>query len=73
MARKFTGGGGDIAPGARLSGTYGRPAGIIEGYKFPRAFREMATGWVWDKDAPDTWLTSTQEFVRSSTMWLKVK
>ena len=31
--------------GPTLPSVFGRPAGFIEGYKFPRAFREMATGW----------------------------
>ncbi|MDP6342757.1 MAG: hypothetical protein QF578_14195 [Alphaproteobacteria bacterium] len=59
--------------GPNLSGIYLRPAGSIEGYPYSRAFRELATGWVWDEDALDTWLTSSQEFVRGSTMYLKVK
>jgi cytochrome c2 len=59
--------------GPTLTGVYERPAGIIEGYLYSRAMKEMATGWVWDEDALDTWLASTQEFIRGSTMWLKVK
>jgi cytochrome c2 len=59
--------------GPPLSGVYLRPAGIVEGYHYSKAFRAMATGWVWDEDALDGWLTSTQEFVRGSTMFLKVE
>ena len=59
--------------GPTLDGIYLRPAGSIEGYSYSRAFRELATGWVWDEDALDGWLTNSQEFVRGSTMWLKVE
>lgn len=59
--------------GPTLNGIYLRPAGIIEGYAYSRAFRAMATGWVWDEDALDGWLTSSQDFIRGSTMWLKVE
>ena len=58
--------------GPSLTGIYLRPAGTIEGYAYSRAFREMATGWVWDEDALEGWLTSTQDFVRGSTMFLRV-
>lgn len=58
--------------GPTLSGIYLRPAGIIEDYPYSRAFREMATGWLWDEDALDGWLASSQDFVRGSTMYLKV-
>lgn len=59
--------------GPTLSGVYLRPAGIIEGYAYSRALRELASGWVWDEDTLDGWLTSTQEFIRGSTMFLKVE
>lgn len=58
--------------GPSLSGVYLRPAGIMPGYAYSRAFRALATGWVWDADALDGWLTNSQEFVRGSTMFLKV-
>ena len=58
--------------GPPLSGVYLRPAGIMEGYAYSKALRAMATGWVWDEDALDGWLTSSQEFIRGSTMFLKV-
>jgi cytochrome c2 len=32
----------------------------------------MATGWLWDNDALAAWLTNSQQFIRGSTMWLKV-
>ena len=59
--------------GPSLSGVYLRPAGIVEGYRYSKAFRAMATGWVWDEEALDGWLTSSQEFIRGSTMFLKVE
>lgn len=59
--------------GPPLSGVYLRPAGIMEGYAYSKALRAMATGWVWDQDALDGWLASTQDFIRGSTMFLKVE
>jgi cytochrome c2 len=60
--------------GPSLSGSYLRPAGIMEGYKYSRAFRERAAanGWVWDDAALEIWLASSQVFIRGSTMFLKV-
>ena len=60
--------------GPSLSGSYLRPAGIMEGYKYSRALRSKAAanGWVWNDKALETWLTSSQEFIRGSTMFLKV-
>jgi cytochrome c len=59
--------------GPPLTGVFGRPAGIMPDYPYSRAFRALATGWVWDRDALDVWLTSSQDFARGSTMFLRVK
>jgi cytochrome c2 len=60
--------------GPPLSGVYMRPAGIMEGYPYSRAFRSaLENPWVWDEDALNGWLTSTQDFIRGSTMFLKVE
>lgn len=59
--------------GPSLTGVYLRPAGIMEGYPYSKAFRALASGWVWDEDALDGWLTSSQEYIRGSTMFLKVE
>lgn len=59
--------------GPPLSDVYLRPAGIVEGYAYSRAMRELASGWVWDEEALDAWLANSQEFARGSTMFLKVK
>ena len=59
--------------GPTLTGIYLRPAGTVKGYPYSKAFRAMATGWVWDENALDGWLASTQDFVRGSTMFLRVK
>jgi cytochrome c2 len=60
--------------GPSLSGSYMRPAGIMEGYKYSRALRGRAdaNGWVWNDAALELWLMSSQEFIRGSTMFLKV-
>ena len=59
--------------GPPLTGVYMRPAGIMSGYAYSKSFRAMATGWIWDEDALDGWLTNTQEFIRGSTMFAKVE
>ncbi len=59
--------------GPTLTGVYMRPAGIMPGYPYSKSFRAMATGWMWDEDALDGWLTSSQDFIRGSTMFLKVE
>jgi cytochrome c2 len=60
--------------GPSLSGSYMRPAGIMKGYKYSRAFRGRAdaNGWVWSDAVLELWLMSSQEFIRGSTMFLKV-
>jgi cytochrome c2 len=46
----------------------------MEGYKYSRAFRGRAeaNGWVWNDAVLELWLMSSQEFIRGSTMFLKV-
>ena len=60
--------------GPPLSGIYMRPAGIMPDYPYSKSFLQMLeNGWVWDEDALDGWLTSTQDFIPGSTMFLKVE
>ncbi len=60
--------------GPSLSGVYMRPAGAMSDYPYSRSFRAMLeNAWVWDEDALDGWLTSSQDFIRGSTMFLKVE
>jgi len=60
--------------GPSLTSVYMRPAGIMSDYPYSNSFKKMLeNGWVWDEDALDGWLTSTQDFIRGSTMFLKVE
>jgi len=60
--------------GPALTGVYMRPAGTIDGYAYSRAFRAAAQNpWAWDEAALDGWLTNSQEFIRGSTMFVKVE
>jgi cytochrome c2 len=60
--------------GPPLTGIYLRPAGTVDGYAYSRAFRATAENpWTWDEVALDGWLTNTQEFIRGSTMFVKVE
>ncbi len=60
--------------GPRLTGVYGREAGIMDNYPYSRGFRAMIENpWVWDEESLDLWLTSSQAFIRGSTMFLKVE
>ncbi len=59
--------------GPSLQDIYGRPAGIYEGYPYSPAFQELATGWAWDDETLDLWLTNSQDFVSGSTMVLRVE
>jgi len=60
--------------GPPLTSVYLRPAGIMADYPYSRAFRAaLENPWIWDEDALDGWLTNTQDFIRSSTMFLKVE
>lgn len=60
--------------GPQLTGVYMRPAGIMENYPYSRGFRAaLENPWIWDEDALNGWLTSTQDFIRGSTMFLKVE
>lgn len=60
--------------GPPLSGIYMRPAGIMPDYPYSKSFLAMLeNGWIWDEDSLDGWLASTQDFIRGSTMFLKVE
>jgi len=60
--------------GPSLTGVYDRPAGIMENYPYSRAFRAaLENPWRWDEDTLDGWLTSTQDFIRGTTMFAKVE
>ena len=60
--------------GPSLSGIYGRQAGIMPDYPYSRAFRgALENPWTWDEDSLDGWLTSSQDFIRGSTMFLRVE
>ena len=59
--------------GPRLTGVFGRQAGIIDNYPYSRGFKAMIENpWVWNEETLDLWLTSSQAFIRGSTMFLKV-
>jgi cytochrome c2 len=59
--------------GPSLTSVYMRPAGSVPDYPYSKSFQKMLeNAWVWDEDALDGWLTSTQDFIRGSTMFLKV-
>ena len=62
-----------IAPpyGPTLSGVIGRPAGVIPGYNYSRAFQEILRGVVWKREAMDRWLVDSQLWVPSSIMFYK--
>lgn len=60
--------------GPSLTGVYGREAGIMSNYPYSRAFRAaIENPFAWDEDTLDGWLYSTQDFIRGSTMFLKVE
>ena len=60
--------------GPPLTGVYGRQAGVMPNYPYSRAFRgALENPWTWDEDSLDGWLTSSQDFIRGSTMFLKVE
>jgi cytochrome c2 len=60
--------------GPPLSGVYGREAGIMPNYPYSKSFtKAIANPWIWDEDSLDGWLLSTQNFIRGSTMFVKVE
>ncbi|MDP6515860.1 MAG: c-type cytochrome [Alphaproteobacteria bacterium] len=59
--------------GPPLRNVYGRPAGSFGTYPYSEAMKEIATGWKWDEEALDLWFTSSQDMIRGSTMFLKMK
>lgn len=59
--------------GPSLADVYGRPAGIVETYGYSRSFRAaLENPWVWDGDAIDLWIANSQQFIRGTTMFVKV-
>ena len=62
-----------LPQGPTLTGIVGRPAGIIEGYKYSKGMREFAeTGAVWDRMTLDKFLTNSREFVKGTFMIVKM-
>ncbi len=60
--------------GPPLTGVYGREAGTMPNYPYSNAFKAaIENPWAWDEDSLDGWLLSTQDFIRGSTMFLKVE
>ena len=60
--------------GPPLTGVYGREAGTMPNYPYSNAFTAaIENPWTWDEDSLDGWLVSTQDFIRGSTMFLKVE
>ena len=52
---------------------FGRPAGIIDFYRYSRAFRAaLENPWEWDADALDYWVADSQAFISGSTMFVKL-
>ena len=64
-----------MAPlGPNLSGVMGRPAGIVEGFRYSNAMQAFAaTDAVRDRATLDVYLTNSQKLVRGSYMFLKVE
>jgi cytochrome c len=60
--------------GPSLSTIYGREAGIMDNYPYSKSFtKAIENPWTWDEDSLEGWLISTQDFIRGSTMFLKVE
>ena len=63
-----------LPQGPTLNGIVGRPAGIIEGYKYSKAMRAFAeTGAVWDRETLDRFITDSRKYVKGTTMIVKMK
>ena len=59
--------------GPPLVDVFGRPAGIIDFYRYSRAFRAaLENPWEWDADALDYWVADSQAFISGSTMFVKL-
>jgi len=59
--------------GPNLTGVFDRPAGTYAGYRYSNAFRQVAKDIVWNEENLDRWLTSSQDMIRGSYMFSKVK
>ena len=60
--------------GPTLNDIVGRPAGIIEGYKYSKGMLAFAeTGAVWDRETLDKFLTDSRKFVKGTFMILKLE
>ncbi len=59
--------------GPTLNDIVGRPAGIIEGYKYSKGMLAFAeTGAVWDRETLDKFLTDSRKFVKGTFMIIKL-
>lgn len=62
-----------LPQGPTLTGIVGRPAGIIEGYKYSKGMRAFAAaGAVWDRETLDKFLTDSRAFVKGTFMIVKM-
>ena len=60
--------------GPTLNGIVGRPAGIIEGYKYSKGMRAFAeTGAVWDRETMEKLLTNSRKFVKGTYMIFRLE
>ena len=60
--------------GPPLTGVYGRQAKTMPDFPYSRACRAaIENPWTWDEDSLDGRLTNSQEFIRGSTMFIKVE
>ncbi len=63
-----------LPQGPTLNGVFGRPVGMIEGYKYSKGMRAFAeTGAVWDRPTLDAFLTNSRKFVKGTFMILKLR
>jgi cytochrome c2 len=62
-----------VAPpyGPNLRGIYGRPAGMIQGFVYSKAFEKSLKGMEWNDAALDVWITNPQKWVPGVYMFYK--
>jgi cytochrome c2 len=60
-----------LPTGPILRGIVGRPAAIIEGYSYSKAFLQTLKGVVWSEEELDRWITNSQARVPGSFMFYK--
>jgi cytochrome c len=58
--------GGPNMTGPNLHGVFGRKAASLPGFKYSDAL--IATGWTWDAQKIDTWITDPQATLKGSKM-----